>query len=325
MGRLRPSKGPPIRASQTRHGSLAAIPDCRLRLNLMHTKPYGRSGFDVSVLGLGAGQIGDERLPESDAAQLLNTALDLGITLIDTARGYGLSEERIGRHLAHRRAEYVLSTKVGYGIEGHADWSPGIIEAGVDEALQRLRTDHIDIVHLHSCELSTLQAGDVVDALARVREKGKIRVAAYSGENAALHWAVASGRFGGVECSVNLFDQVNLGRTLAQADRLGVIAKRPLGNAPWRFSARPVGDYAETYWERMQCLAYDTTGLAWDEFALRFSVWQPEVSCAIVGTASIAHLRHDVELAGRGPLDAELSNSVRLRFAECGPDWLGQV
>ena len=293
----------------------------------MQKKPYGRSGFDVSVLGLGAGQVGDEKLAEPDAAQLLNTALDLGITLMDTARGYGQSEERIGRHLSHRRAEFVLSTKVGYGIPGHADWSAGIIEAGVDEALRRMRTDYIDIVHLHSCELSTLQAGDVVDALVRVREKGKVRVAAYSGENQALDWAVASGRFGGVECSVNLFDQVNLGRPLDQArrDGLGVIAKRPLGNAPWRFAERPVGDYAEIYWERMQRLAYDAADLAWDEFALRFSAWQPEVSCAIVGTASIAHLRHNVEIAAKGPLPADVTIAARDRFAECGHDWPGQV
>jgi aryl-alcohol dehydrogenase-like predicted oxidoreductase len=294
---------------------------------VMQMKPYGRSGFDVSILGLGAGQVGDEKLAESDAAQLLNTALDMGITLIDTARGYGQSEERIGRHLSHRRAEFVLSTKVGYGIADHADWSAGIIEAGVDEALRKMRTDHIDIVHLHSCELSTLQAGDVVDALVRVREKGKIRIAAYSGENRALDWAVASGRFGGVECSVNLFDQVNLGGALALArkDGLGVIAKRPLGNAPWRFGERPVGDYAEIYWERMHSLAYDTAGLAWDEFALRFSAWQPEVSCAIVGTASIAHLKHNVEIVAKGPLAAEVTAAVHHRFAGCGADWPGQV
>ncbi len=299
----------------------------RARQIPMQMKPYGRSGLDVSVLGLGAGQVGDEKLLESDAAQLLNTALDLGITLIDTARGYGQSEERIGRHLSHRRAEFVLSTKVGYGIEGHPDWSAGIIEAGVDEALRRMRTDYIDIVHLHSCELSTLQAGDVVDALMRVREKGKIRVAAYSGENQALDWAVASGCFGGVECSVNLFDQANLGDPLSRArkDGLGVIAKRPLGNAPWRFGERPVGDYAETYWERMQRLAYDTTGLAWDEFALRFSAWQSEVSCAIVGTASVAHLRHNVEIAAKGPLPADVVIAVQDRFAACGGNWAGQV
>jgi len=166
-----------------------------------------------------------------------------------------------------------------------------------------------------------------VDALERAREKGKIRVAAYSGENEALRWALASGRFGGVECSVNLFDQGVLDGPLARArnDGRGVIAKRPLGNAPWRFDARPVGDYAETYWERRRELAYDTGGLAWDEFALRFSAWQPEVSCAIVGTASVAHLKHNAAIAANGPLPADVTAAVRRRFAECGAAWPGQV
>jgi aryl-alcohol dehydrogenase-like predicted oxidoreductase len=143
-------------------------------------------------------------------SRFLNTTLDLGITLIDTARGYGLSEERIGRHLAQRRSEFVLSTKLGYGITGQTDWTGAAIEAGVDEALRRLATDRIDIVHLHSCELPTLLAGEVIDALERARDKGKLRTVAYSGENEALAWAIASKRFGGVECSVNLFDQASL-------------------------------------------------------------------------------------------------------------------
>jgi aryl-alcohol dehydrogenase-like predicted oxidoreductase len=293
----------------------------------MQTKPYGNAGFDVSVLGLGAGQIGDATQDEGRVARLLNTALDLGVTLIDTARSYGLSEERIGRHLAHRRSEFVLSTKIGYGIPGHADWSAGIIEAGVDAAMQRMNTETIDIVHLHSCELSTLQAGAVVDALLRMRAKGKIRVAAYSGENEALDWAVASTCFGGVECSVNLFDQASLGGPLVRARELGIgaIAKRPLGNAPWRFAEKPVGDYCETYWQRMQVLACDTTGLPWDEFALRFAAWQPEVSCAIAGTASIEHLRHNAAMVQKGPLPDDVVAALRRRFRAVGSGWRGEV
>lgn len=293
----------------------------------MHTKPYGTSNLEVSVIGLGAGQIGGAELDEAYVARLLNVALDMGITLIDTARGYGLSEERIGRHLAHRRAEFVLSTKVGYGIPGHDDWTASAVEAGVDAALRRLNTEHIDIVHLHSCALSTLQAADVVDALTRARDQGKLGCVAYAGENEALAWAIDSARFGGVECSVNLFDQASLGGPLVRASQhgLGVIAKRALGNAPWRFGERPVGDYCETYWSRMQQLAYDSAGLPWDEFALRFSAWQPAVSCAIVGTASIDHLAHNVALAMKGPLPEQLVSAVRQRFDAVGAGWHGEV
>ena len=293
----------------------------------METQPYGNSGFEVSVLGLGAGQIGDASIDEAQVSRFLNTTLDLGITLIDTARGYGLSEERIGRHLAHRRSEFVLSTKLGYGIPGQTDWTGAAVDAGVDEALRRLATDCIDIVHLHSCELPTLLSGEVIDALERARDKGKLRTVAYSGENEALAWAIASARFSGVECSVNMFDQASLDERLPRAARqgIGVIAKRALGNAPWRFAERPVGDYCEIYWERMQRLAYDTVGMAWDEFALRFSAWQPTVSCAIAGTASIEHLRHNVAIVEAGPLAADLVAEVRQRFQSIGADWRGEI
>ena len=293
----------------------------------MQPKPYGSTPLRISPLGLGAGQIGAESLDDGAVGRLLNLALDLGITLIDTARGYGLSEARIGRHLAHRRSEFVLSTKIGYGIPGHADWTAGCITAGVDAALQLLRTEHIDIVHLHSCDLPVLQAGEVVDALVRAQRDGKVGTVAYSGENEALAFAVDSGRFGGVECSVNLFDQNSLAGPLARAHErgLGVIAKRPLGNAPWRHALRPVGDYAETYWQRLQQLAYDSAGLPWDEFALRFAAWQPAVSCAIVGTASAEHLRHNVALVDKGPLPAAIVDTVRGRFASVGSGWRGEI
>jgi aryl-alcohol dehydrogenase-like predicted oxidoreductase len=293
----------------------------------MRSQAYGALGRPVSLLGLGAGQVGDAALDEAQAARLLNAALDLGITLIDTARSYGLSEERIGRHLAHRRSEFVLSTKVGYGIPGHADWTGGSVTAGVNEALRLLRTDFIDVVHLHSCELPTLHEGTVIDALMQAQRQGKIGAVGYSGENEALAFAVADGRFAGIECSVNLFDQASLERTLpdAAARGLGVIAKRPLGNAPWRFDQRPVGHYAETYWQRMQQLAYDTAGMPWDELALRFAAFRPEVSSVIVGTASAAHLAHNAALVDKGPLPNERVAALRERFRLHGPDWHGEI
>ena len=87
----------------------------------MQRRSFGHTGLTVPALGFGAMQAGDPRLPEEAAARILNHALDLGLALVDTARAYGLSEERIGRHLARRRDEFVLSTKVGYGVDGIAD------------------------------------------------------------------------------------------------------------------------------------------------------------------------------------------------------------
>jgi aryl-alcohol dehydrogenase-like predicted oxidoreductase len=296
-------------------------------LQVMQLRSFGTTPLKVSPLGLGAGQIGLPEQSEADVARFLNGTLDLGITLIDTARGYGLSEERIGRHIAHRRSEFVLSTKVGYGVPGFSDWTYDCVMAGVDQALRHLQTDVLDIVHLHSCPLDALLHSGVIDALERQREAGKLRVVAYSGENDELRWAVGSGRFGSVECSVNVFDQQSLSHALpdASARGMGVIAKRPMGNAPWKYVERPVGNYCETYWERMQMLALDRRGLDWDELALRFSAYSPNVSSAIVGTASLERLKHNVALAEKGPLDAEVVQSIRERFLSHLPNADGQI
>lgn len=290
-------------------------------------RAFGKQGFSVSALGLGTGPIGDPSLDEVHAGALLNRALDLGITLIDTARSYGLSEERIGRHLAHRRHQFVLSTKVGYGIPGHKDWSYGCILAGIDAALKRMRTDHLDIVHLHSCPLATLQRGDVIRALHKARDQGKLRVAAYSGENDELHWAIESGHFGGVECSVNLFDQRCLEHDLPMAQKrgIGVIAKRPLANAPWRFAERPVGDYCEEYWLRWKTMGIEANNMDLEELALRFAVYAPAVSAAIVGTTSLDHLLQDKKLADRGALPAGQLDLLRKRFRQHDVNWSGQI
>lgn len=293
----------------------------------MEIRDFGNTGLKCSALGLGAGNIGADSQSEDSVARLLNEALDFGITLIDTARGYGLSEERIGMHIAHRRHEYVLSTKVGYGVPGMADWTYDCVIAGVEMALQKMRTDVLDIVHLHSCPIDVLQRGEVIDALQRTVVQGKVRVAAYSGENSELAWALDSGRFASLECSVNLFDQNSLTAVLptAAARGLGVIAKRPLGNAPWRFKERPVGDYSVIYWERMKRLAYDIGNAQWSETALRFAAFAPGVSCAIVGTASVENLRRNVDAANRGGLERGAQQEFCRLFAEVQVNWSGQI
>jgi len=191
----------------------------------MDFRDFGTTGIKVSALGFGAGTIGDASIPEAEVDMLLNSVLDEGINLIDTARGYGLSEERIGRHLSRRRSEYVLSTKIGYGLEGIEDWTFECIIAGVEEALGKLQTDFIDIVHLHSCSIKTLQDGQVSSALEEVVKEGKVRI------DRILHIAKNKG--------------------------MGFIAKRPIANAPWRFRAQPVGHYCEEYWKRWQTMDFD--------------------------------------------------------------------
>lgn len=292
---------------------------------------FGDSQIEVSNLGLGAAQIGDEAISDEEAGTLLNRALDMGITLFDTARGYGLSEERVGRHLSWRRHDFTLCTKVGYGVEGHEDWTPGCIEAGVERALRALRTDYIDIVLLHSCPKQTLDNDALIEALLRQRERGLVRVIGYSGENDALKAAARVASFGALECSVNITDQRSLEDPLPAAfgQGMGVIAKRPVANAPWRFETRPDGHYAEVYWDRSKAMNLEAIrakwGLSWQQLALRFVLSHAQVHSCIVGTSSIDHLHDNVRIANEGPLPLELIEELRRTFKSHDQGWVGQT
>ncbi|WP_411374998.1 aldo/keto reductase [Arthrobacter sp. MPF02] len=288
---------------------------------MLERRPFGNTALNVSVVGLGAGQVGEKDVTEAEAAEVLNGALDLGVTLIDTAASYGLSEERIGRHIGRRRDEFLLSTKGGQAINGQPDWSPKSVLASIERSLRLTQSERIDIFYLHSCPIEILRRGDLQETLDKAVAAGKIGVAGYSGDNDPLSFAVDSGRFGSIETSVNIADQWNLRHVLGRRPELGVIAKRPIANAPWRFSHRPAGHYAELYWERLQALELDPGDLDWTEFALRFTAYAPGVHTAIVGTAKLAHLRRNIAAVSRGPLEAGALENIGRAWRHVGSDW----
>jgi aryl-alcohol dehydrogenase-like predicted oxidoreductase len=220
----------------------------------------------------------------------------------------------------------VLSTKVGYGVEGVPDWTYDAVVAGVERACRTLRTDRIDIVHLHSCPRQTLEHGGVVDALHECHGRGLLTLPAYSGENDDLRFAINSGGFRSIQLSVNVFDQRCLDEQIPHAARLGmgIIAKRPLGNVPWRFSTPPKDDYCEAYWHRMDAMKL-SLGLPWDELALRFAAFAPGVDACIPGTTRIDRLRHNAEIVRRGPLAEEIVGEVRRTFKEKDDGWQGEI
>lgn len=291
----------------------------------MLTRPLG--GISVSVVGLGAGRIGGPEVGQRDVDALVGRALELGVTLIDTARSYGASEERLGEALRGQRERVVLSTKLGYGVDGVPDWTGPCITAGVDAALRRMATDRLDVAHLHSCPREVLERGDVVDALVAAVRAGKVRVAAYSGEGEALAWALGSGAFGAVQCSVSPVDQGGLDGALevARSRGIGVLAKRPLGNAPWRHAERPAEPDVAEAWERFRALGLDDGGLEWAEIFARFSAFAPGVSAILVGTASAAHLEQAVLAVAHGPLPGGHVQSLRDAWRRRGGGFGGRI
>jgi aryl-alcohol dehydrogenase-like predicted oxidoreductase len=293
---------------------------------MMKSGTYGNSGITLPLLGFGAGLIGDAGMDENYVGYFLNQIVDRGVTFIDTARGYGLSEERIGRHLSWRRKDYILSTKIGYGVPGYQDWTYECIVEGIRLAMQTMRTDYIDIVHLHSCPKETLEQGSVIDALQRMVQEGAVRVAAYSGENDALQYARQTERFGGLMSSINIFDQRSIDTVVRQAEKngAGYIAKRPIGNAPWKHVSQPYGNYCEEYWKRMKAMGMDF-GDAWLDTALRFTAFTPGISCSIVGTTNLDHLQKNIDIINKGPLPDDLVRKIRAAFHTNDQHWIGQI
>jgi aryl-alcohol dehydrogenase-like predicted oxidoreductase len=277
-----------------------------------------------SDIGLGGGALGD---PGVDADTLVRNALDRGVTVFDTARSYGASEERLGRALEGRRREAVIVTKGGYGIAGVADWTGECIRRGVDEALTRLRTDYIDAFVLHSCNRDVLARSGVVEELVRAREAGKVQLIGYSGEGDALAWAADRREiFSVLECSLNPFDTTNLGLIeRARRESFCVLIKRPLANAPWRFSERPSREDIAIYWDRMKALDIDPSPLDWVELALRFVLTSRGVTTALVGTSRLEHLEEALSAASRGPLPDDTARAILDAIARRGADWQGVI
>ena len=288
----------------------------------MTPQPFAQTGLQVTRVGFGAMHF-DGLDDEAAVGRLLNGALDLGINLIDTARGYGRSEERIGRHLAHRRHEFVLSTKFGYGVDGVPDWTYPCIVQGVERALRLMQTEVIDIGHLHSCPLPVLQRGEVSEALADCVRAGKLRVAAYSGENAELAHALADERFTSVQCSLSLVDRANATQ-VACTDK-GVLIKRALGGRPWAQVQRP-DDFCEgQYWDRWHALSLPDLGLPWPEVALRWAAHQPGASSVLVGSQRLENLAAAVRTVAQGPLCAEMLAKLQEPWPLSAQGWAGLV
>lgn len=286
------------------------------------TRPFGTTGLRAPVLGFGAGSLGDPDDDDAAIGRLLHRALDLGVVFVDTAPSYGASEDRIGRHLADRRQDYLLSTKVGYGVPGVTDWTYEAVAQGVDAALQRLRTDHLDIAHLHSCPAEVLERGDVIRGLTDAVTAGKVRVAAYSGDAHDLYVALETGAFGAVQASLSVQDRHNAPTlAIARARGLGTIGKRPLANAPWRFDAAPARPDEAEHFRRWRALAIETGELDPAQLYLRYALFHPETDVTLMGTHRLRHLESAAAAVEAGPLPAGVLAHLDARWSAVGQDF----
>ena len=173
-------------------------------------RPFGRSGEEVSILGLGGFHLG---LPDTDAeaVRLVHAAVDGGITFMDNAWDYndGLSEKRMGKAIADRRHQVFLMTKVcTHGRDGK------VAMRQLEDSLKRLRTDHLDLWQIHEVVFDDEPAkhfarGGVVEALDRARQQGKVRYVGFTGHKSpSLHLSMLARDYAWDSCQLplNCFD-----------------------------------------------------------------------------------------------------------------------
>jgi aryl-alcohol dehydrogenase-like predicted oxidoreductase len=296
----------------------------------MEKRTLGKTSMDVTVLGFGGAELGYQGVPLRTAGQLLNSALDAGLNVIDTAECYINSEELIGQTVAGRRNQFFLFTKCGHDKDGD-HWNPQKMASQVDRSLQRLKTDRVDLLQLHSCTEQQLRQGDVIDVVKRARDAGKTRFIGYSGDGPAALFAVESGVFDTLQISVNIADQesIDLAVPAARARGMGIIAKRPIANAVWKHTSKP-DPYHQPYWERLPKLGYQFLEGDFQNavsIALRFTLAVPGVHTAIVGTTQPERWRQNAELLMKaGPLEQRQFDEIRARWKSvAGPDWVGQT
>lgn len=295
----------------------------------MKTRPLGRTGLQLPVLGFGASSLGQEfrSVTLDEAIQSVRTALDLGIRFIDTSPFYGrgMSEVLLGVALAGvPRDQYTLCTKLGRYDLPHFDFSAKRVAESVDVSLHRLRTDHLDIVLCHDIEFVPMQqiVDETLPALRRIQQAGKVRFIGFSGYPQKIFRFICDQT--DVDCVLS-YNQYTLQNTRFADETVPWLRSRGIGaiNAG-PFSARLLTNAPLPAWlkepESVKGAARRAAKLCADrgvdiaQLALQFSCAHPDIACTVAGSANPANIRRWASWIEQ-PIDNQLLDEVLALFA----------
>ena len=311
----------------------------------MQTTEFGKTSATVSVVGLGCG--GHSRLGQASgasaksSADVVRTALDLGITFIDTAPAYG-TEEIVGDGLAGRRESVMLSTKTqivkpGASVLDDDYKDPEDLVADVEQSLRHLKTDYIDVYQLHGVMLRQYAhcRDNLVPVLERMREQGKIRYLGlterfiYDPPHEMLTRALDDDCWDVVMTGFNMINPSARSRVFArtQQNRVATLVmfavRRALSNAD--ALKKLIGQMIEAGVLKSgdvdadDPLGFvreggDVSGLV--EAAYRFCRHEPGANVILTGTGSIEHLKENVASIQGNELPQETADRLQALFGE---------
>lgn len=299
----------------------------------MKFRLLGATGLKVSVLGYGAAEFrgpfcyNGRPFSEKKAGALLNKLLDYGINYIDTSPDYGYSEDVIGRHIACRRKEYFIATKCGCNVkitpkkwECSHIWTGKKIKQNVEESLQRLKTNYLDVLQLHSPSYKQILDSEVFNVIQELKRQGKTR---FIGISTCLPDALdflSTGIFDVIQIPYSCLEPLH-SKVMEQAGNagLGIVVRGGIargGPDGYQADAHQRGYVsAREFWEiaKLYELLEDMSP---PEIILRYTISNKFCHTAIIGTLNEDHLNANIEYISQGPLPQQTLNVIDRRLKE---------
>lgn len=274
-------------------------------------------GFGALSIGRDWGMTDKERPDEKEAGIVLNSVLDLGINLVDTASAYHRSEERIGNSISNRRSEYILASKCGEHNDEPAtyyDFSYNAIKESIDKSLQLLKTDVIDLMQIHFGPEpeKVIAEGETVQAMKDAQKEGKIRYLGASIDGELAKQCILSGDFDVMQMEYHLLNQDNeMNIKLCEDKGLGVLIRTGLGRGLLTSRALKAQFKPDKLEKMLKLVNQDGDLLT--TLALNFLYENKGISSVLIGTKNMEHLKKNIDL-----LEEEFDRNLLLQAIEIG-------
>lgn len=290
----------------------------------MKMRTLGRTGLQVSEVGLGGGFISSWGAEYAEAKRTILRALDLGINYIDTAPMYANSEDVLGRALDGVPEDIILSTKLGYRPEPFEPRNKDCLRKSFERSLRLLKRDYVDILMIHEPDRRRLfdwwtdwetYDGPVLEFMQELKEQGKVRFLGLGGTTAyELAHIVETGKFDVVLTAFNYSvlwrEATHVILPAAKKQQMGIVVGSPLqqGALVKRY------DVNKARWlsppRRRQFLALyefvDEIGIPIRELCMRSVISNPDLSTVLTGVRSVEQLEENLASVAKGPLPSDV-------------------
>jgi aryl-alcohol dehydrogenase-like predicted oxidoreductase len=327
----------------------------------MEYRPFGRTGMQVSAIGVGCWEIGGGygSIEETQFIEAVHRALDLGINCFDTAEayGFGASERSLAKALGNRRKDAVVVTKFGVGYKeapNFRDSSRQRVTASIDKSLQNLNTDYVDVYMVHWPDVNT-PFEETMRALDDLVQQGKVRAVGISNFRLSqIEESLRTRRVDVAQYCWNLFDR-RMQKEIypyCRDQNIGVMAYGSLayglltgtftedmdfGTDDWRARRGRMGGinlfqhlFGPDYFPRNLRVVEELKAMAarygksLPQFALRWTLSNPVISTALVGCRNITEVEENVGALGWSISTADMKE-IDAIFARHGVDPMPDV